>query len=209
MNRITHLIKLSKGDQITRSSNVNYGECSVAIANALCSGWKDHTGPARNIRDKGLQGSKSESGSIWNLGWPYHRKMEGYRAPVIMFSCPYSKIAKGSSQKKDVQTVYPPLGVFGRKGKRDIDEEFVEGNYPQNLLRLTKLIKDNPNRVFNDFTSFYADQSTLIFAYMSTKSKPVTAIDLKWFDSIEKSLHAGRYMFESIRRINIPKPGTS
>ena len=193
MNRITNPIH-SMGERVTCSSMTENGEYLVAAADALCGFRKEHTRPALNIRDQGLRGSKSSTtpGTIWNLGWPYPRKREGHGALVVGAVRFYGTAAKGGSSD--------------------------EGEASLDYLALSKLVRENKDVSFKNFTPFYSNLNTLIFAYEQIKSNPgnmtrgveketLDGINRNWFTKIRADLTSGKYRFRNIRRIFIPKPG--
>lgn len=193
MNRITNPIH-SMGDKATCPSMTENGEYLVAGVDALCGSRKEHTRPALNIRDQGLRGSKSSitPGTIWNLGWPYPRKREGHGALVVGTVRLYRTAAKESN--------------------------LDEGEASLDYLALSRLVRENKNVCFKNFTPFYSNLNTLIFAYEQIKSNPgnmtrgiekesLDGINLKWFTKIRADLTSGQYRFQKIRRIFIPKPG--
>lgn len=187
MNKITNPIH-SMGEKVTGSSMADNGESLVAAADALCGFRKEHTRPALNIRDQGLRGSKSSTtfGTIWNLGWPYS---QGHGALVVGAVRLYKTTAKGSNS--------------------DENEDGLD------YLALSKLVRENKDVCLKNFTPFYSNLSTLIFAYEQIKSNRGNMTKgvekgsvslLNWFTKIRADLTSGNYRFRNIKR---PKPDKS
>jgi group II intron reverse transcriptase/maturase len=193
MGRITNLTH-SMVAQVTCFSMVSNGEYHVALADALCGECWTFTWPAQPSWEQGVQGPKSRLlnsvGSGWNMGWPYPRKGEGYGVSVVAAAF--------------------ITGKSGTKGGS------TSGLNPA----IAELVKPQPTFPLDNLAQLFASPEALIYAYELIKSNPgnmskgvddvtLDGIDLNFFHRLSSEILAGYYQFKPIRRVHIPKPGSS
>jgi len=206
MDRLTNLIH-SRGAQVTCFSMVSNGKYLAALADALCGDCWTSAGLAQSSWEQGVQGPKSRSlnsvGSVWNMGWPYLRKEEGYGVFVLVAALApikgKSPVAKGGS---------------------------TSGLNPA----IAHLVQSNPSYPISQLAHLYASPEALIYAYELIKSnignmtkglgtvpkepnlegtddETLDGIDLSYFQRTSSEILTGTYSFKNIRRVHIPKPG--
>ena len=195
MDRLTNLIH-SSGAQVTCHSMITNGWYHVADFDALCEVSWTSTWLAQIIWEQGMQGPKSglldSVDAIWNMGWPYPRKGEGYGVSIVALSA----IVGGK----------PPSMPRRAKGGS------TSGLNPA----IAELVQSKPSYPLAKLAHLYASPEALIYAYELIKSNPgnmtkgldkdtLDGVDLAFFNRLSGEILAGRFKFGMIRRIHIPK----
>ena len=197
MDRMTNLIH-SMVAQVTGFSRIPNGKFHVALIDALCGECWTSTWPAQPSWEQGVQDPKSKLlysvGLGWNMGWPYPRKREGYGVSIVAASL------------KSVHS-----GVRGR----------AKGGSTAGLNpAIAELVQSQPTYPLVNLATLYASPKALIYAYELIKSNPgnmsegvdhvtLDGIDRAFFDRLSSEILAGSFHFKLIRRVHIPKPGSS
>ena len=101
--------------------------------------------PCLTEAGRGRPGPLLSTASVWNSGWPYHRKVEGYGA-FVLATRHLCQVVKGGSQAQSKDS--------------------------ESYLTLIKQLKVNPSMELQNFYGYYANADTLIYAYEQIKSNP-------------------------------------
>lgn len=197
MDTLRNLLHFN-GAQVTCFSMISNGEYHTALIDALCGECWTSVWQAQSIWEQGVQGPKSwllnSVGSEWNMGWPYYRKGEGYGVSILVAAF-FSTSSKGTRAAKGGSTA---------------------GLNPE----ISDLVKSHPNSPIVKLAHLYASPEALIYAYELIKSNPgnmtkglddvtLDGIDRDYLDRISGEILSGKYQFKPIRRVHIPKPGSS
>ena len=180
----------------------------MSFLGALYKKTEDHIGLPLNIRGQGQHGPKFGTDFRYtkNLGQPSLWNGKGYRVSVV--GKEFSSFAKGNSQ-----------GVWDALSEAEEETDY-------SLPTLTKLCKQNPERIFDHFVDYYANCNCQIYAYEKMKSNPTNrtsgipknalskaektldAIDMTWFDNISNQLQKGTYRFQTMKRVSLENPNS-